>query len=85
MGYDRGERFSFDFEPNGNQFGSIYEGRLSQRPYPIQFERRWKYSFLSVRDWVSEVGMTFNYLMIRSRRNALLIRLLILRCFILYS
>ena len=36
MGYDRGDSFPFDFEPNGNQLG------------PIQCERKWKHSFLSV-------------------------------------
>ena len=47
MGYDRGDSFPFDFEPNGNRFGSKSKGKLSQRPYPIQCERNWKYSFLS--------------------------------------
>ena len=46
MGYDRGDSFHFDFEPNGVPFGSKSKGKLSPRSYPIQYER--KYSFLSV-------------------------------------
>ena len=48
MGYDRGDSFPFDFEPNGFPFGSKSKGKLSPRSYPIQCERKWKYSFLSV-------------------------------------
>ena len=48
MGYDRGDRFPFDIEPNGNPLGSISKGKLSPRSYPIQCERKWKYSFHSV-------------------------------------
>ena len=40
MGYDRGDSFSFDFEPNGIQFRSKLKGKLSPRSYPIQFERK---------------------------------------------
>ena len=47
MGYDRGDSFLFDFEPNGIPFGSKLKGKLSPRSYPIQFERKWNYSFLS--------------------------------------
>ena len=47
MGYDRGESFPLDFEPNGNPIGSKLKGKLSPRSYPIQFERKWKHSFLS--------------------------------------
>ena len=49
MGYDHGDSFPFDFEPNGNPFGSKSKGKLSQRSYPIQFERKLNTSFLSVR------------------------------------
>ena len=49
MGYDRGDSFPFDFEPNGKQFGSKLKGKLLPRSYPIQCERKWKYSFLSAR------------------------------------
>ena len=48
MGYDRGDRFPFDLEPNGIPFGSKSKGKLSPRSYLIQCERKWKYSFLSV-------------------------------------
>ena len=48
MGYDPGDSFSFDFEPNGTPFGSKSKGNLSSRSNPIQYERKWKYSFLSV-------------------------------------
>ena len=47
MGYDRGESFPFDFESNRIPFGSKSKGKLSPRSYPIQCERKWKYSFLS--------------------------------------
>ena len=48
MGYDRGESFSFNFEPNVIPIDSKLKGKLSPRSYPIQFERKWKHSFLSV-------------------------------------
>ena len=48
MGYDTGDSFPFNFEPNGNPFGSKSNVKLSPRSYPIQCERKWKYSFLSV-------------------------------------
>ena len=47
MGYDRGDSFPFNFEPNGNPFGSKSKGNLLPRSYPIQCERKWKHSFLS--------------------------------------
>ena len=50
MGYDHGDSFPFDFEPNGIQFRSKSKGKLSPRSYPIQYERKWKYSFLSEGD-----------------------------------
>ena len=55
MGHDRGDSFPFDFEPSGVSFGSKSKGKLTPQPYPIQFERKWKYSFLSVEtpDWSS--------------------------------
>ena len=52
MGYDRADSFPFDIEPNGNQFGSKSKGKLSPRSYPIQFERNWNTSFLSVHMFV---------------------------------
>ena len=48
MDYDRGDNFPFDFEQNKTQFGLKSKGKLSPRSYPIQFERKWKCSFLSV-------------------------------------
>ena len=48
MGYDRDYSFPIDFEPNGIPFGSESKGKLSSRSYPIQCERNWKYSILSV-------------------------------------
>jgi len=48
MGYDRADSFPFDFEPNGNPFGSKSKGKLSPRSDPIQFERKWNTSFLSL-------------------------------------
>ena len=46
MGYDRGDSFPFDFEPNGTPFGSKMKGKLSLRSYSIQFEGKWKSIFL---------------------------------------
>ena len=48
MGYGRGDRFPFDYKLNGIPFGSKSKGKLSPRPYPIQCERKWNTSFLSV-------------------------------------
>ena len=48
MGYDCGDSFPFNFEPNRIPFCSKSKGKLSPRSYQIQFERKWKYSFLSV-------------------------------------
>ena len=48
MGYDRDDSFPFDLEPNGIPFGSKLKGKLSHQSCPIQFERKWKHSFLSV-------------------------------------
>ena len=48
MECDRGDSLPFDFEPNGNLFGSKSKGKLSPQSYPIQCKRNWKYSFLSI-------------------------------------
>ena len=48
MGYDRGDSSPFDFEPNGFSFGSKSKGKLSPQSYPIQSEKKWNTSFLSV-------------------------------------
>ena len=49
MGYDRGDSFPFDFE---HKWNSIWfrkcTGKQSPRSYPIECERKWKYSFVSV-------------------------------------
>ena len=47
MGYDRGDSFPFDFEPNGVPFGSKSKGKLSPRSYPVQLEKKWNTNFLS--------------------------------------
>ena len=47
MGYDRGDSFPFNFEPNGVPFGSKSKWKVSPRSYHIQCERKWKFSFLS--------------------------------------
>ena len=47
MGYDCGDSFPLDFEPNGIPFISKSKEKLSPRSYPIQCERKWKQSFLS--------------------------------------
>ena len=47
MGYDRGDSFPLDFEPNGILFGSKSKGKLTPQSYPIQFERKCNTSFLS--------------------------------------
>ena len=50
MGYDSVDSFPFDSEPNGIPSGLKSKGKLSPRSYPIQFERKWKYSFLNAAD-----------------------------------
>ena len=50
MGYDRGDSFPSDSE---HKWNSILfrksKGKLSSRSYPIQCERKWKYSY--IRKW----------------------------------
>ena len=48
IGYDRGDSFPFDSEPNRIPFGSKSKGKLLPRSYPIQCEKKWKHSFLSM-------------------------------------
>ena len=57
MGYDRGDSFPFDFEPNGILFGLKSKGKLSPRSYPIQCEKNWIYSFLT--SLVLDIGHYF--------------------------
>ena len=52
MGYDRCDSFPFDFEPNGIPFVSKSKEKLSPQSFPIQCERKWKHSFLSVLEHV---------------------------------
>ena len=60
MGYDRGDSFPFDFEPNGFPFGSKFKGILSPQSDPIQFERKWNTSFLSV--WLDSLALRWETL-----------------------
>ena len=60
MGYDHGDSFPFDFEPNGIPFGLKSKGKLSPRPYSIQFESKWKYSFLSVGELWKKICLHVN-------------------------
>ena len=48
MIHDRGDRFPFDFEPNGISVGSKSKGKLSPQSYPIQFESKGNISFLCI-------------------------------------
>ena len=48
MGYDHGDSFPFDFEPNGFPFGLKSKVELFPRSNPIQLERKWNTSFLSI-------------------------------------
>ena len=47
MECDRGDSFPLDFEPNGIPFGSKSKVKLSPRSRSIQFEREWKFIFVS--------------------------------------
>ena len=47
MGYDHGDSFISDFEPNRIPFVSKSKGKLLRRSYPIQFEKKSNTSFLS--------------------------------------
>ena len=47
MEYDRGDSFPYNLEQNGIRFGSNLKGKLSQRSYSNQFERKSNTSFLS--------------------------------------
>ena len=43
MGYDHGDSFLLDFEPNGILFGSKLKIKLLPRSYSIEFERKFNY------------------------------------------
>ena len=55
MGYDRDDSFPFNFEPNRVPFGLNSKVRMSPRSYPIQYERKWSTSFLSVEGFVPPI------------------------------
>ena len=59
MGYDRGDSFPFDCEPSGILFGSKSKEKLSPRSYPIQCERKWKYSFLRARRNIIQITVIY--------------------------
>ena len=67
MGYDRGDSFPSDFEANGIPFGSKSKVKLSLRSYPIQCERKWKYSFLSVG---AQSGLSFSSSAVREAHTS---------------
>ena len=50
MGCDRGDGIPFNLERNEIPIGSKSEGIPSPQSYPIQYERKRKYSFLSAED-----------------------------------
>ena len=60
MGYDRGDSFHLHFEPNEIPFGSKLYGKLSPQSDPIQFERKWNTSFLSV--WLDSLALRWETL-----------------------
>ena len=62
MGYDRGDSFPCNFEPNGIPFGSKSKVKLSPRSYPIECERKWKYSFLNVHCTPKQINFAITYL-----------------------
>ena len=45
MGYEHGDNFSFDSEPNGFPFGSNSKGKLSPRSSFIELQRKWNIYF----------------------------------------
>ena len=59
MGYDHGDCFPFAFEPNWIPFGSKSKGKLSPGSYPIQCERKWKFSFLRVCPKMPQLALLF--------------------------
>ena len=62
MGYAHGDSFPSDFEPNGVPFGSKSKGKLSPGSYPIQYEWKWKYSFLTASEKKITSGSCLEYL-----------------------
>ena len=59
MEYNYGDRFLFNFGPNGIPFGFKIEG--SKIPsYSIQFEKKWKSTFFRVSDVLREISSQFS-------------------------
>jgi len=79
MGYHRGDSFPFDFELNGISFCSKSKGKLSPRSYPIQCERKRKYSFR--RYFPSLANLCYAYKEIQLRLNFQ--NVFNLKCFVL--
>ena len=77
MGYDRGDSFPFDFQPNGIPFGSKSKGKLSPRSYPIHCERKWKHSFsVCVISVHAEISVSDS---LQMRRNMILVTVFVFR------
>ena len=79
MEYDHGDSFPFDFESKGNTFGSKLKGKLLPRSYPIQFERKWNTSFLSVLSTPKDFSGSYD--LSRKERNYLHTSLKTEKCF----
>ena len=63
-------QFSFLFsELNGIQFCLKLKGKLWPRSYPIQCERKWEHSFLSVSDGQRKVFQSIGLVLNRGRGN----------------
>ena len=78
MGYDRGDSLPLDFELNGIPFGSKSKGKLSPRPYPIQYQRKLKYSFLSVHHCVPHTKRNFFSDSFQSEWNRFIVKVFLL-------
>ena len=65
MGYDRIDSFPFNFEPNEVPFDSKSKRNLLPGLYPIKCERKWKYSFLSVKRRLDRKTVTDRLIAVR--------------------
>ena len=65
MGYNHGDSFPVGFEPNGVPFGSKSKRNLLPGLYPIKCERKWKYSFLSVKRQLDRKTITDRLITVR--------------------
>ena len=84
MGYDRDDSFPFDFEPNAIPFGSKSKGKLFQRSYPIQFERKWNPSFSVYCFQIAYPGHYSHIFLHHIRVNIIYILFIILNICLLY-